>query len=137
MLKGMCIFHLNNLHLFFINIHVNQFGSQLPYWRRPRWNIPARNRSVPGNSGDFVEAAFRPEVFRSFSDNFWPVPAGILLPCTSDFLCFCAGSGGRNLRPGDEYIEWRTKTDFFFSLKIHCCHCFLSNMSISKGQLHY
>jgi hypothetical protein len=27
-------------------------------------------------------------------------PAGILLPCSSDFRCFPAGSGDRNLRPG-------------------------------------
>ncbi len=80
-----------------------------------------------------MEAVFRPENFRIFSDNFRLVPAGkhrkstgihrkksrrfpvgILLPCSSDFRCFPAGSGdfpasslqdpggsgGRNHRPG-------------------------------------
>ncbi len=85
----------------------------------PRSNKPARKPPVPNNSGDFVEAVFRPEIFRIFSDDFRPVPAGkhrkltgihrkksgqipvgILLPCSSDFRCFPAGSGGRNHRSG-------------------------------------
>jgi hypothetical protein len=59
-----------------------------------------------------VEAVFRPKIFWIFSDDFRPVlagkhrkligihrtksgqfPVGILLPCSSDFLCFPAGSG--------------------------------------------
>ena len=101
--------------------------------KHPRSNRTARKRPVPWNSGDFVEAVFRPEIFRIFSDDFRSVPAGkhrklagihrkksgqfpagILLPCSSDFRCFPAGyggfpasflqdpagSGGRNLRPG-------------------------------------
>ncbi len=36
----------------------------------PRSNSPARKRPVPGNSGDFVEAVFRPEIFRIFSGVF-------------------------------------------------------------------
>ncbi len=75
-----------------------------------RSNRPAWKRSVPGNSGDFVEAVFRPEIFRIFSNDFRSVPvrkhrnlagiyrkksenfpAGILLPCCSDFRCFPAG----------------------------------------------
>jgi hypothetical protein len=31
MLKGNSIFHFHNLNLFFIDVHVNQFGNQLPY----------------------------------------------------------------------------------------------------------
>ncbi len=75
----------------------------------PRSNNSVRKLPVPG---DFVEAVFRPENFRIFSDDFRPVPAGkrrkltgihrkksgqfpvgILLPCSSDFRCFPAGSG--------------------------------------------
>jgi hypothetical protein len=94
---------------------------------------PARKVPVPSNSGDFVEAVFQTENFRIFSDDFRSVPigkhrkligihrkksgqfpVGILLPCSSDFRCFPAGSGdfpesflqnlvgsgGRNHRPG-------------------------------------
>jgi hypothetical protein len=35
--------------------------------QQPRSNSPARKRLVPGNSGDFVEAVFRPEMFQIFS----------------------------------------------------------------------
>ncbi len=78
----------------------------------PRSNYPVRKLPAPGNSGDFVEAVFRPGNFRIFSDDFRPVPAekhrkltgihrkksgqfevGILLLCSSDFRCFPAGSG--------------------------------------------
>ncbi len=81
-----------------------------------------------------MEAVFRSEIFRIFSGDFRPVLAGkhrkltgidwkksgqcrigILFSCSSDFLCFSAGSvdflasflqdpagsGGRNHRPGD------------------------------------
>jgi dUTPase len=70
----------------------------------PRSNSPARKRLVPDNYGGFVEAVFRPEIFRIFSNAFRPVPvgkhrrlvgiyrkksekfpAGILLSCSSDF----------------------------------------------------
>ncbi len=101
--------------------------------QNPRSNSPAWKRPVPGNSGDFVEAVFRPEIFRIFPGDFRPVLAGkhrkltgidwkksgqfwvgILLPCSSDFRCFpagsgdfpasflqdLAGSGGRNHRTG-------------------------------------
>jgi hypothetical protein len=78
----------------------------------PRSNNPVWKLPVPGNSGDFVEAVFRPKNFRIFSDDFRPVPSGkdrnltgihrkkfgqfpvgILLPCSSDFRCFPTGSG--------------------------------------------
>jgi len=42
----------------------------------PRSNSPARKRSVRGNSGNFVKAVFRPEIFRIFSNAFRTVPAG-------------------------------------------------------------
>jgi len=45
---------------------------------QPSSNKPIRKLPVPGNSDDFVEAVFRPENFRIFSD---------------DFRCFSAGSG--------------------------------------------
>ncbi len=78
----------------------------------PRSNSPARKRPVLGNYVDFVEAVFRPEIFRIFSNDFRSVPVGkhrrlvgihrkksenflvgILLPCSSDFRCFPAGCG--------------------------------------------
>ncbi len=87
-----------------------------------RSNNSVRKLPVPGNSGDFVEAVFRPENFRIFSDDFRPVPAGkhgeltgihrkksgqfpvgILLPCSSHFRCFPAGSGAQNHRTGKGY----------------------------------
>jgi hypothetical protein len=42
----------------------------------PRSNNPVRKLPVPANSGDFVEAVFRPVNLRIFSIDFWPVPAG-------------------------------------------------------------
>ncbi len=85
----------------------------------PKSKNPVRKLPVPGNSGDLVEAVFLPKMFRAFSDDFRPVPAGkhtnltgihrkksgqcpvgILFPCSSDFWCFSAGSSGRNHRPG-------------------------------------
>ena len=78
----------------------------------PRSNSPAWKRPVPGDSGDFVEAVFRSENFRTFSGDIQPVPAGkyrklagirrknpavfltgILLPRSSDFRCFPGGYG--------------------------------------------
>jgi hypothetical protein len=50
------------------------FLKQLIYL--PRSNSPARKRPVPDNSGDFIEAVFRSENFRIFSNAFRPVPAG-------------------------------------------------------------
>jgi hypothetical protein len=41
-----------------------------------RSNTPARKWPVPGTSGDFVEAEFQPEIFRIFSNDFWPFSAG-------------------------------------------------------------
>jgi hypothetical protein len=64
-------------------------------------NSPDRKRPVSGNSGDFVQAVFRPEIFwilRMISGRFlsestgsWQestgqFPAGILLSCSSVFL---------------------------------------------------
>jgi hypothetical protein len=79
----------------------------------PRSNKPAGKLPVPGKYGHFVEAVYLPEIFWIFSDDFWPVPTGkhwkltgihrkksgqflaeILLPCSSDFRCFPAGSRG-------------------------------------------
>ena len=42
----------------------------------PRSNSPVWKRPVPGDSGDFVEAVFRSEIFRIFSGDFRSVPAG-------------------------------------------------------------
>jgi len=102
--------------------------------QQPPSNSPARKRSVPDNSGDFVEAVFRPEMFRIFSmlsvqflpestgswqesagknpDNFRPeycfhVPA---IPCV--FLQDLAGSGAQNHQPG-----WITI--LYVRIKIH------------------
>ncbi len=46
----------------------------------PRSNSPARKRPVPGNSGDFVEAVFRPENFR-----FFPMISGVFLEDPATF----------------------------------------------------
>jgi len=40
----------------------------------PRSNSLARLQPVPGNFGDFVDAVFRPEIFRILPDAFRPVP---------------------------------------------------------------
>ncbi len=50
--------------------------AQFKICRRSRSNNPVQKLPIPGNSGDFVEAVFRPENFRTFSDDFRPVPAG-------------------------------------------------------------
>jgi hypothetical protein len=68
----------------------------------PWSNSPARKRPVPGNSGDFVEAIFRPENFRIFSNAFLPVPAG---------------SGGRNHRPG--LWHYMSSTWIYVTLRKH------------------
>ncbi len=101
----------------FIILDLNQnlsFELFVINWTCPQQlnNNPVRKLPVPGNSGDFVAAVFRPENFRIFSDDFRSVPAekhrkltgihrkksgrfpvGILLPCSSDFQCFPAGFG--------------------------------------------
>jgi hypothetical protein len=58
---------LPDKHLYSIQA---QGGSKL------RSNSPARKRLVPSNSGDFVEAVFRPEIFKIFSNAFRVVLAG-------------------------------------------------------------
>jgi hypothetical protein len=42
----------------------------------PRSNSPAQKRPVPGISGDFGGAEFRPEFFLIFSNEFQCFPAG-------------------------------------------------------------
>ncbi len=95
--------------------------------KQPRSNNPVRKLPVPGNSVDFVEAVFRLENFRIFSDDFRLVPArkhrkltgihrkkygqfpaGVLLPRSSDFRCFPAGSRG---------IRWPESSTWVFFLK--------------------
>ncbi len=96
----------------------------------PRSNNPARKMPILGISGDFVEAVFRPKIFRICPNDFRQVPtgkykelAGIhrkksakfssrntasmfrwvpVLSCRIRWLfrIFPAGSGGRNHRPG-------------------------------------
>ncbi len=102
--------------------------------QQPRSNSPARKRLVPGNSGDFVEAVFRPEMFQIFSmlsvqflhestgmweesarknpDNFRPEYCFYVPPIPGVFLQDPAGSGARNHRPG-----WITI--FYVRIKIH------------------
>jgi hypothetical protein len=45
-------------------------GQPTEYTITPRSNNPARKLLVPDNFGDFVEAVFRAEIFRIFSDDF-------------------------------------------------------------------
>ncbi len=88
----------------------------------PRSKNTGRFRQESTGNHRNVEAVFPPEIFRIFSDDFQPVPAGkprkltrihrkksskfpvgILLPfptISGAFLQDPEGSGGRNLRPG-------------------------------------
>ncbi len=120
------IFVLNQCIQFVLSWRKNQ-------WIHPRSNSPARKRPVLGDPSDFFGSSIPIGNFRIFSDDFRPVPAGkhrkltgicrkksgrfligILLPYSSDFQCFPAGSsdfpasflqnpegsGDRNVRPG-------------------------------------
>jgi hypothetical protein len=49
---------------------VCQADQPAEYTITPRSNNPAGKLLVPDNSGDFVEAVFRVEIFRMFSDDF-------------------------------------------------------------------
>jgi hypothetical protein len=67
--------------------------------QQPRSNKLVRKLPLPGHSGDFVEAVFRPEIFQIFSDNFRCFPAGSG-DFSASFLQDHARSGGWNHRPG-------------------------------------
>jgi hypothetical protein len=46
--------------------HVEYFEKLFQHQYVPRSNSAVRKRPAPGNSGDFVEVVFRPEIFRIF-----------------------------------------------------------------------
>jgi hypothetical protein len=73
---GGCYFYLSPSHTDphpYLKNKLNLFNQLIIHDHHPAQTI--RPGTVPGNSGNFVEAAFQAEIFRIFADDFRPVPA--------------------------------------------------------------